>query len=118
LRVIPDFAWGNLRNGLRRIALGYFVRDFNVGTLQLLTAVPLIAWSLGFGGAAWARSIALQRPSTAGTVMLAALPLIVGMQLLLGFITYDLLNVPRTPLHPILSQLATQGSPNGKHAAA
>ena len=35
--------------------------------------------------------------------MLAALPILVGMQLVLAFLSYDLQNVPREVLHPRLS---------------
>ena len=44
-----------------------------------------------------ARFVAI--PSTSGTVMLAALPLIVGVQFVLAFLSYDLQNVPREAIH-------------------
>jgi hypothetical protein len=36
--------------------------------------------------------------SSAGTVMVAALPVIVGFQLLLFFLQFDILSVPKKPL--------------------
>ena len=37
-----------------------------------------------------------------GTVMLAALPALVGLQLLLSFISFDVTNIPRRAIHPDL----------------
>jgi hypothetical protein len=35
----------------------------------------------------------------AGTVMLAALPMLMGSQLMLAFIGYDISSIPRRPFH-------------------
>jgi hypothetical protein len=35
----------------------------------------------------------------AGTVMVAALPILMGAQLILAFLAYDIASVPRRPLH-------------------
>ena len=37
-------------------------------------------------------------PTTSGAVMLAALPVLIGVQLLLGALNYDVGNVPSIPL--------------------
>ena len=44
-------------------------------------------------------SSAVTTPATSGTVMVAALPVLVGVQLVLAFLSYDLQNVPRDILH-------------------
>jgi hypothetical protein len=38
--------------------------------------------------------------------MLAALPVLLGGQLLIGWLNYDIANVPRRPLHQQLTQVA------------
>ena len=45
------------------------------------------------------RGLLRNTPATSGTVMLAALPVLVGIQLVLAFLSYDLQNVPRDVLH-------------------
>ncbi|MBT4717929.1 MAG: glycosyltransferase family 2 protein, partial [Rhodospirillaceae bacterium] len=55
-----------------------------------------------FGSLEWAESNATGVPATAGTVILAALPVILGSQFLIAFLDFDTRNVPRTPLHPRL----------------
>lgn len=39
--------------------------------------------------------------ASAGVVMLAALPVILGLQFILAFIGYDIASVPKKPLHPM-----------------
>lgn len=88
---IPKLAKGFLR----RVALRYFVRDFNMASVYLLLGLPLFAFGLGFGAMEWADSIATGEPKSAGTIMLAALPLIVSFQMLLQAVQIDMGNVPR-----------------------
>ena len=97
------FLGGHLRNFLKRIVYSYFVRDFSVGSIYLLSGLPIFLFGLIFGLTEW---IVLGRSgefASAGTVMLAALPIIVGFQLLLAFFAYDISNVPRSAIHPRLS---------------
>jgi hypothetical protein len=53
---------------------------------------------VGFGIAKWIESNVTGVPATPGTVMLAALPTLVAIQLLLSALHYDIGNVPREPL--------------------
>jgi dolichol-phosphate mannosyltransferase len=102
-RVALPFLFGNLRNFARRIVYGYFVRGFSLASIELLLGLPLVAWGLGFGGLEWWRSVHSGTPATAGTVMLAALPLILGVQFLLSWVNHDVTAEPRVPMHPALA---------------
>jgi hypothetical protein len=83
----------------------YFLRDFNAATVQFLIAVALGAWGVGFGAVSWIESEIHGIPATAGTVMLAALPILVAFQLLLSALQYDIANVPRIPLQQSLQRV-------------
>jgi dolichol-phosphate mannosyltransferase len=96
--VIPEFLYKHSRNLLKRIVYCYFLRDFSVASLELVAGIAMLLWGAGFGFFAWARGAHSGQPATAGTVMLAGLPVILGVQLVLGFLQYDFLNVPRRPL--------------------
>lgn len=52
-----------------------------------------------YGGANWASSLGSGTAAPAGTVMLAALPVILGAQLIPAFIGYDIAAVPKKALH-------------------
>ena len=51
-----------------------------------------------FGLGQWVHSNVSGQPATSGTVMLAALPIIVGIQFIIAFLHYDVSNVPTEPL--------------------
>lgn len=99
-QVVLRFPPKYLQRFLKRIFLNYFLRDFNVGSLQLVIGSLLLAFGTVFGGIRWYQSIQLGVPATTGTVMVAALPVILGFQLLLAAVSLDVMSVPRTPVHP------------------
>ena len=94
-REIPRFAHGHIRNFAKRILYSYFLRDFNVASVELLLSIVFITFGLSFG-IYWWNPVAVATP---GTVMLAALPIILGVQLFLAFLNFDVAAVPRFPLH-------------------
>lgn len=95
LREIPRFTSSHLKNFCKRIFYNYFIRSFSLASIELVLGVFLAAFGLAYGLAHWSTQI----PATAGTVMTAALPIIIGAQLLLAFLNYDIQSVPRSALH-------------------
>lgn len=102
LRVIWPFLRGNLRNGLKRIFYSYFLRGFSVASIELVLGVTMFLFGLVFGICHWWLSAAGSVPATAGTVMLAALPLILGIQFLISWLGFDIASEPRYPVHGLL----------------
>jgi dolichol-phosphate mannosyltransferase len=101
--VLMPFLWYLSLNFFKRIVYSYFVRDFSIGSVYLLFGLPIMLFGLVFGVAEWISHWRSGALASAGTVMVAALPIIVGFQLLLAFFTYDIANVPRTAIHPRLA---------------
>jgi glycosyltransferase involved in cell wall biosynthesis len=99
LRVTPEFAWKNLRNLFKRIFYNYFLRDFNVASIELLSGFALVAAGGIFGLRHWLIGFTTGQATPTGTVMLAVLPVLLGAQLLLGFLAFDVQSVPRQPIH-------------------
>jgi len=97
-RELPRFLFNNLRNLGKRIVYNYFIRNFNYATLELLFSLPLLTFGIIFGANSWIEQSHQGTLASAGTVMLAALPIIMGMQLILGFVNYDMASVPTIPL--------------------
>lgn len=94
-----EFFWKNVRIAIKRILYNYFLRDMSLASFELLGGIALCLFGLLFGGDVWTHSIRSGVAASSGTVMLAALPTILGFQLLLGFLAYDVANVPRVPLN-------------------
>jgi glycosyltransferase involved in cell wall biosynthesis len=93
-RVVLPFLWRNLHNFGKRLVYNYFLRDFNVASLEILFGVILILFGSIFGIVHWG----IDKPATAGTVMITALPLLTGVILLISFVNFDAQQVPREPI--------------------
>lgn len=95
-RSLFEFSYHLLRSFARRVWLQYFVLDFSLGTLYLVAGLLLGLFGSVWGLHFWDKSIRTGIPATTGTVMIAVLPVILGFQLLLQALAYDIQNVPRT----------------------
>jgi hypothetical protein len=103
-RVVFPFIWYLMRNFVKRIAYTYFLRDFSIGSIYLIAGIPIFLFGIIFGSVEWIAHVRAGVAATAGTVMVGALPVIVGFQLLLAFLAYDVAMVPRTAIHPFLAE--------------
>jgi dolichol-phosphate mannosyltransferase len=101
-RVLLPFLAGHTRNFLKRIFYNYFLRDFQIASIEWVLGPLLALGGFAFGVDNWIVSFATNTPATAGTVMIAALPIIVGVQMTLGALNYDIQNTPQRALHPAL----------------
>ena len=97
-KVLFEFPPKYLRRFLKRISYTYFLRDFNFATIELLVGLFLFFGGAIYGALSWAESIRTDQLTSTGTVMLAVLPIILGFQLLLSAINFDMKNTPREPL--------------------
>lgn len=102
-RVLGSFLKGNLVNVGKRVVYNYFLRDFSIASVQLLIGIAALVFALAFGLHGWIASVDTGTPASTGTVMLAGLPVIVGMQLLLSFLAFDIAAMPNRALHPLLT---------------
>ena len=97
-RVLPEFMLKHVQRFFKRYVYVYLVRDFNLGSLYSLFGALLSTASPVFGAVQWAHSAATGQPASSGTVMLAALLLLIGIQCLIAFLHHDVSSVPTEPL--------------------
>lgn len=93
-KVLFSFPFLYLNRMLKRMVYTYFLRDFNVGSLNLLAAVTLLPFGLIFGAYNWIQGVSSHSLTPLGTIMLSAVSIIVGFQALLSFVSYDMMNSP------------------------
>ncbi|MBF0342057.1 MAG: glycosyltransferase family 2 protein [Magnetococcales bacterium] len=96
--VMPLFLSGHVRNFSRRIFYNYFLRGFSVTSLELILGVLLLLWGVIYGAVEWRESIVSGIPKSAGVIILAALPVLIGVQFILDFLGYDMNQIPKVPL--------------------
>jgi dolichol-phosphate mannosyltransferase len=82
----------------RRVLVQYFIRDFSATSLFLVFGIGALLFGLVFGAWKWIVSSQSGIPATTGTIMIAVLPVIIGIQLILQAIVMDIQNVPKTKI--------------------
>jgi glycosyltransferase involved in cell wall biosynthesis len=98
-RSLAVFAAGNLRSFAKRILYNYFLRSFSIASVNLVLGSIALAFGVAYGLYHWYLSAKTGVVASSGSVMLASLPIIVGVQLLLAFLGFDMQSVPRVVLH-------------------
>jgi dolichol-phosphate mannosyltransferase len=89
VRVLVEFPPRLFSRFLRRLLLNYLIVEINVGTLCAVIGFPLLLFALLFGGHEWLLSSQTGIPRTPGTVILALLLFMLGFQLSLQALLYD-----------------------------
>jgi dolichol-phosphate mannosyltransferase len=97
-KILLPFLSGHVKNFTKRVFYNYFLRDFSLASIELLLGLPMLVFGIIFGVYQWVSSLSTGIEASAGTVMLSALPIIIGMQFLLSFLQYDIYSTPREPL--------------------
>lgn len=100
-KVLVEFPPLYIKAFFKRLGYNYFLRDFNVASLEFVVGLTLLIFGVTFGAYHWIEGLHTLKYASTGTVMLAVLPIILGFQLLLSAITFDLNNVPTIPLATI-----------------
>lgn len=100
-KVLWEFPLKYLNRFLKRLFYNYFLRDFNAGTIQMLGGTFAIISGLAYGIYHWILSYQAMATTPTGTVMISTLLVILGFQLLLGALNFDVQNIPN---HPIQKQ--------------
>jgi glycosyltransferase involved in cell wall biosynthesis len=98
-----EFPLQLLKTLSRRLWLKYFMYDFSMVSIYLLSGIPLVLFGLIFGITKWIKYAQLGVPAPTGTVILPTLALILGIQFLLSAIEIDMNSVPREPVSPPMS---------------
>lgn len=97
-KVLFQFPFKYSNRLIKRIFYNYFLRDFNVGSMELVISIVLLLFGFIFGLSKWIISIETATPATAGTVFLAGLPIILGFQAFFNFLHFDVSNIPHKPV--------------------
>jgi glycosyltransferase involved in cell wall biosynthesis len=100
VRILFEFPPRLLIGCLRRLFWRYFVHDFSAVSVFVLLGLPLLLFGLTFGIYEYVTLLQTHSNASAGVVMLAAMPIILGVQMLLQAVVLDIGGVPRQPLSP------------------
>ena len=98
-KVIFEFIHRHNLNFLKRIFYVYYLREWSVVSFELPAGLILTLGGVITGLNLWNQSLITDQAATVGQVMLAALPIILGFQLLLSVLSLDVSNEPKRALY-------------------
>lgn len=98
-RVIRQFPLRLFASLVRRIVLKNYVYDFNLASLNLACGLALFLGGIIYGGIKWFWYTTHHLAAPTGTVVLPAMAITLGAQLLLSAAHLDLSAVPREPIN-------------------
>jgi glycosyltransferase involved in cell wall biosynthesis len=96
-KTLWEFPWKHFKNFHKRLFYNYYLRDISAASIEL--PLGLLLWWFGLlaGLDALGDSMSSGIPASTGTVMISVVPLILGFQLLLAFVSHDVSSVPTRP---------------------
>jgi glycosyltransferase involved in cell wall biosynthesis len=97
-KVLFEFPYRHFKNYWKRIAYRFFLREWSVGSVELVAGLALTIYGLFFGLSSFFAAVSRDEATSAGQVTIASLAVILGFQLLLSFVSYDIQTEPRNPL--------------------
>lgn len=103
-KIFWPFLKGNIRNFFKRLSYKYFLQDFNMASVELCFGLIFMVFGTIFGGVNWFHNAIAETSTPVGTIIIAALSIIVGFQLFLSFLSYDISNYPDTAISPSLDK--------------
>ena len=98
-KIAIEFFFKYFNRFIKRILYNYFLRDFNIASLNLILGTTSVISGLLFGSYQWHYFSSKSLFTPTGTIMIAALFIILGFQMLLFTLAYDVQNIPRDCLH-------------------
>jgi dolichol-phosphate mannosyltransferase len=98
-RVVRQFPGKLTWSLIRRLVLKNFVYDFNLESFHILAGVPLLLAGMLYGGYHWWWYSSRNLAAPTGTVVLSALLITIGTQLLISAVNLDLQSIPREPIN-------------------
>jgi glycosyltransferase involved in cell wall biosynthesis len=96
-KVLVEFPWRHTVNLLKRVFYRYYLREWSVASIELPVGIGMLTFGIWFGLASYIEAASAGRAATAGQVTLAAIGIILGVQLLLSFLSYDVQSEPKVP---------------------
>ncbi len=94
-KIILQFPPKIIKGLMKRIFYKYYIYNFDMASIYIILGLPLFLFGMIFGVIKWSYSIQNQVDTSIGTVMLATLPIILGVEFLLQAINIDITNEPK-----------------------
>lgn len=88
-RVLFEFPYKHTRNFVKRIIYSYYLRDFNLASIELPLGILLGSFGSVLGILSWVNGFSNQTATQPGTLILISMSILAGLQLVLAFFSFD-----------------------------
>ncbi len=102
-KILGEFMSKHVRNFSKRIFYNYFLRDMSAASFELVFGIILLLFSITYGSIEWMHSIRTGQAAPLGSIMLAVVPFLTGLQFTTAFINHDVASVPNRPISRLLA---------------
>ena len=93
-KIFFPFLLKNTRNTIKRVTYTYYFRDFNVASIELPIGISFFGFGVFQGFSNWISSMGSNAGTPVGTQILVTICILLGFQLLLSFVNFDIKNIP------------------------
>lgn len=95
-KVLFEFPVRHTVNLLKRVLYRYYLREWSIASFELPIGIGMMVFGVSFGLVAFGDASEVGRATTAGQATLSAVAIILGLQLLLSFLAFDIQSEPST----------------------
>jgi len=99
-----DFLYKCIRNTFKRIIYNYYLRDFNIASIQLPIGIIMISYAVIKSFLIYIESGHQIQSTPNGTIMIILLNIIIGLQFIFDFIRTDISSIPVKSINKKISQ--------------
>jgi glycosyltransferase involved in cell wall biosynthesis len=96
-KVLFEFPWKFTKNQIKRVFYRYYLREWSIASIELPLGSLLVGFGTWFGLVSFLSASEAGRATSAGQVTISSLAIILGVQLLLSFLSYDIQSEPSVP---------------------
>lgn len=101
--IILEFFLKHLIIFSKRLFYNYYLRNLSIASIELPLGLVLFSYGTFFGIYNWIVSSGKGIATPVGTIMLSVLPILMGLQFVMAFLSFDISSVPSVPVHTKLS---------------
>jgi len=89
-KTLLEFPAKHLKNFLKRITYNYFLRDFNLASIELVLGINFLFFGTLTGAINYAHAVRAESSMSVGILILVSILIISGLQLILSFFSFDM----------------------------
>jgi glycosyltransferase involved in cell wall biosynthesis len=89
-KIVLEFPRKHMKNFIKRILYTYYLREFNLASIELPVGLALFSFGLILGSTSFLHGLFTGSPTEIGALVLIAMSTLAGLQMVLAFFAFDI----------------------------